>query len=80
MQSKFNIEDPDAVDYTLSITLPLWAWKELQQTCAELPRYPFIPLTEAIEDMVNHAGTVGQGTMQVTEPPKGRTDAQRLLS
>ena len=53
MKTQFRIENPDDIQMTLTVTMPLDAWKRLR---SELPpTYPSWKLSSAIGNMVDSA-------------------------
>jgi hypothetical protein len=55
MKAVFNVENPDDVEFTLTITMPLGEWKRLKDQLAN--SYPAWKLGHAISDMIRQADT-----------------------
>ena len=53
MRSSFTVENPDKIEFTLTMTMPLKDWKELQDQLKH--EWPSIHLTSQINSMIFQA-------------------------
>ena len=55
MKGTFQIEKPDTIAATLTLTLSLGEWQTVQKQLAEKWRWPMSTLSDAITDLVSQA-------------------------
>ncbi len=53
MKTRFQAENPETIEMTLTVTMPLAAWRKLREQLGE--GYPGWELRSAISGMVLHA-------------------------
>jgi hypothetical protein len=53
MKAILRINDPDSIEFTLTVTMPLREWKRLREQLKH--EYPAFKLSDAISEMVKQA-------------------------
>lgn len=71
MKTSFKIENPEKVNLTLSVTMPLEDWMALRMDLGELPQnYPADTFSRNIASMINKA----EREYSITDPDTWNRD------